>query len=284
MYWLSSSPISYNAHLHFPDEKSLFIKNNRSRKKAATLGSDVWIASKSVILRGITIGHGSIVGAGSTVTKDVPPFSIVAENPAKLIKMRFDEETILRFLATAWWDQPLDVVGKLLFDDPLSCLSLLEAQAETKSGALSTAAKPESGTAIGQSVFNAENSTDESGLTKQAPIKETAATAEALENLKTKIRDIENGVEKPISVEAEFFVNLLSQKLNDIFVSGIALEFIQANARQYFHAYDHADHYDQVALNNKVLQIAKLTENLGEIDELPRSVQKTILSVLSTKA
>jgi acetyltransferase-like isoleucine patch superfamily enzyme len=49
---------------------------------------DCWIAANSVILAGVTIGHGSVVAAGSIVTKDVPPLSIVAGNPAQIIKSR----------------------------------------------------------------------------------------------------------------------------------------------------------------------------------------------------
>jgi virginiamycin A acetyltransferase len=52
---------------------------------------EVWIGTSSMILSGVTIGRGAIIGAGSVVTKDVPPFSIVAGIPAKVIKMRYDE-------------------------------------------------------------------------------------------------------------------------------------------------------------------------------------------------
>ncbi len=51
-----------------------------------TIHDDVWIGCQSIILKGITIGEGAIVGAGSVVTKDVPPYTIVAGNPAKIIR------------------------------------------------------------------------------------------------------------------------------------------------------------------------------------------------------
>jgi virginiamycin A acetyltransferase len=55
-------------------------------------------------MSGVTIGNGAIIGAGSTVTKDVPPFAIVAGNPGKIVKYRFTEEQIEKLLQIAWWD------------------------------------------------------------------------------------------------------------------------------------------------------------------------------------
>jgi virginiamycin A acetyltransferase len=66
--------------------------------------NDVWIGAKSTIMSGVRIANGSIVGAGSVVTKDVPPYAIVAGNPARLVKMRFSDEQIESLLDIAWWD------------------------------------------------------------------------------------------------------------------------------------------------------------------------------------
>jgi maltose O-acetyltransferase len=57
---------------------------------------DVWVGTRAVILRGVTIGRGSIVAAGSVVTKSVPPYAIVAGCPAKVIKCRWDVETLIQ--------------------------------------------------------------------------------------------------------------------------------------------------------------------------------------------
>lgn len=60
------------------------------------IGDDVWIAAKATILQGVTIGRGAIIGFGSVVTKDVEPYTIVAGNPARKIKMRFTDEEIAK--------------------------------------------------------------------------------------------------------------------------------------------------------------------------------------------
>lgn len=68
------------------------------------IGDDVWIAHDVFIKRGVTIGTGAVIGARSIVTKDVPPYAIVAGSPAIIKKYRFDEKTIKRLLASKWWD------------------------------------------------------------------------------------------------------------------------------------------------------------------------------------
>lgn len=68
------------------------------------IGNDVWIGAKATIMSGVKIGDGSIVGATSTVTKDVPPYAIVAGNPAKIIKYRFTEKQINSLLSISWWN------------------------------------------------------------------------------------------------------------------------------------------------------------------------------------
>lgn len=63
-------------------------------KGPITIGDDVWIGMNSIILSGVTVGQGAVIAAGSVVTKDIPPYAIVAGAPAKVIRYRFDEDTI----------------------------------------------------------------------------------------------------------------------------------------------------------------------------------------------
>ena len=69
-----------------------------------TIGHDVWIGHRATILSGVKIGHGAVIGAGAMVTKSIPPYAIVAGNPAKLIRYRFGEAIIQRLLDTCWWE------------------------------------------------------------------------------------------------------------------------------------------------------------------------------------
>jgi virginiamycin A acetyltransferase len=75
-----------------------------------TVGHDVWFGAGATMLPGATVGSGAIVGARAVVSGAVPPYSVVAGNPARVIRKRFDEATIARLLNLAWWDWPIDVI------------------------------------------------------------------------------------------------------------------------------------------------------------------------------
>ena len=76
------------------------------RGKPVTVGNDVWIGHGAVVLPGVSIGDGAVVGANAVVTRDVPPYRIVAGAPARVLRPRFDEEIAARLASLAWWDWP----------------------------------------------------------------------------------------------------------------------------------------------------------------------------------
>ena len=90
-----------------------------SSGKTVEIGNDVWIGDDVTILGGVTIGDGAVVGTSALVTKDVPPYSIVGGVPAKVIRMRFEQETINRLLDIKWWNWDISKIKQesCEFDD-----------------------------------------------------------------------------------------------------------------------------------------------------------------------
>ena len=87
------------------------------------IGADVWIGNDCTVMSGIKIGTGAVIAAGSIVTKDVEPYSIVGGSPAKLIKKRFDDNIITRLLKSEWWNIPYNELVKksdLLFSKDIN--------------------------------------------------------------------------------------------------------------------------------------------------------------------
>jgi acetyltransferase-like isoleucine patch superfamily enzyme len=99
--WLTTYPFA----VCFEDAAS-FVGHPRS-KGDVNIGNDVWIARDVLILSGVTIGDGAVIAARSVVTRDVPPYAIVAGNPARLVRFRFSETAREALLRIAWWRWPL---------------------------------------------------------------------------------------------------------------------------------------------------------------------------------
>jgi virginiamycin A acetyltransferase len=74
------------------------------------VGHDVWLGYDALVLPGVSIGHGAVVAAGSVVSADVPPYAIVAGNPARVVRRRYEHADVDRLLRAAWWDWPIDAV------------------------------------------------------------------------------------------------------------------------------------------------------------------------------
>jgi len=90
---------------------------------------DVWIGEGAVLAKGITIGTGSAIGAKAVVTKDVPPYAVVVGNPARIVKYRFDNQTIVRLLNSRWWDFDFTIFNSVDIEANISdLLDALEAK------------------------------------------------------------------------------------------------------------------------------------------------------------
>lgn len=123
--WVSTSPVFYNVrggtgnHLGNLEIEPI---------KRTIIGNDVWIGNRVTIIQGVTIGTGAVIGAGAIVTKDVPPYAVVAGCPAKVIKYRFNSEIINKLLKSEWWelDDAILKTRSRLISNPEKFLKQLE--------------------------------------------------------------------------------------------------------------------------------------------------------------
>lgn len=100
--WLSTSPVFQDVKHSGPAKK--FARHTLPVAKETVIGNDVWIGDRAIVKQGVTVGDGAVIGAGAIVTKDVPPYAVVAGVPAKVLKYRFDEDIICDLMGIKWWD------------------------------------------------------------------------------------------------------------------------------------------------------------------------------------
>jgi len=120
--WVSTSPVFYEGK---DSVKMKYSLHKRESQKKTRIGHDVWIGQCALLKQGISVGTGAVIGMGSIVTKDVEPYTVVAGNPARLIKKRFNEEIIKELLETQWWlfDEELLLKSAKYFTNPKEFLS-----------------------------------------------------------------------------------------------------------------------------------------------------------------
>lgn len=114
---LSTAPMFYSTLKQ--NGMTLSGTNKVQEKKKIIIGNDVFIGINVTILDGVVIGDGAVIGAGAVVSKAIPPYAIAVGNPVKIIKNRFNDETVNKLLEIKWWDFPyekLEYVEKYFFD------------------------------------------------------------------------------------------------------------------------------------------------------------------------
>jgi virginiamycin A acetyltransferase len=95
-------------------EKAMPKPEDLPYKGDTIIGNDVWIGYKALIMPGVKIGNGAIISSQAVVTTDVPAYTIVGGNPAKVIKSRFSDEIVIELEKLAWWDWPVEKITQHL--------------------------------------------------------------------------------------------------------------------------------------------------------------------------
>lgn len=120
-YRFPAYPPFSETHQHLAEDTSV-------SKGAVVIGNDVWLGHQTLVLSGVTIGDGAIIGAGSVVRHDIPPYAVVAGNPARVAGFRFSPEEIEALLELRWWDWPLELISshldQLMSDDVAALVSV----------------------------------------------------------------------------------------------------------------------------------------------------------------
>ena len=130
---ISTYPGFYSAHAS--GVLSLNVDSSIQEYEPVSIGNDVWIGARSMILDGVKIGDGAVIAAGSVVTRDVEPYTVVGGVPAKLIKKRFSDEEVDKLIRFAWWNKEIDFLkenSKLMLN-PKDFFELLKLELDLSS-------------------------------------------------------------------------------------------------------------------------------------------------------
>ncbi len=105
---ITSNHSSEAVNLQYALAKKIGNKPRTSEKSGIKIGHNVWVGDRAIIVAGVFVGNGAIIGAGSVVTKDVPPYAVVGGAPAKFIRYRLSEERIVELEKLEWWNWTLE--------------------------------------------------------------------------------------------------------------------------------------------------------------------------------
>lgn len=126
--WLSSHPFQRGDAFWFTDEPDKAQALKFPPKRRVVVGNDVWIGAAALVMPGVRIGDGAVLAAGCVVTKDVPPYAVVAGVPARILRYRFEPAIIERLHAAQWWRYTASSLAGLPFKDIEKALAELEAR------------------------------------------------------------------------------------------------------------------------------------------------------------
>ena len=123
--YVSTSPVFL---AHKDSVKKKYSRHNYVSNPKTQIGHDVWVGEGVFIKAGVSVGDGSVIGMGSVVTKNIPPYTIYAGNPAKCIRNRFPDDVTQALLKLQWWDLPDHELSEIasLFNDPVKLLKNLD--------------------------------------------------------------------------------------------------------------------------------------------------------------
>ena len=107
---ISTHPAFY---LAAPPTARFHCDSNFESFKLVTIGHDVWVGDRAIILDGVSVGTGAIIAAGCVVHKNVPPYAIVGGNPMRVIRYRFSDSEIDQLLRSLWWARPENELRKV---------------------------------------------------------------------------------------------------------------------------------------------------------------------------
>jgi len=128
--WLSIHEFQYHSKAYdWIEEYRGFDRLERTPDmfETVSIGNDVWTGHHVNVMGGVRVGDGAVIAAGSIVTKDVPPYAVVAGVPAAIKRFRFPDATIERLLRLRWWELELSELSGLPFRDIERCMDLIEA-------------------------------------------------------------------------------------------------------------------------------------------------------------
>ena len=132
--WISTSSFTYDATFIWKTFRELTASSfepleRHSERPPIIIGNDVWIGTGAYVRAGVSIGDGAIVGARSVVTKDIPPYTVVAGNPARPLKLRFPEHLVEAVRESQWWKYAYTDFSGLPLSDPAAFVERLTERA-----------------------------------------------------------------------------------------------------------------------------------------------------------